>query len=84
MKVELVLAQRRHSCQRPSKRGACSSDGEKSLVMGRPASAGNRLLAALPSADLALLAPHIQKVSLEQDAVVDTGGRSTRPCLLSP
>ena len=42
--------------------------------MGRPASAGNRLLTALPPADLALLAPHIQKVSLEQDAVVIRAG----------
>jgi CRP-like cAMP-binding protein len=43
-------------------------------VMGRPASAGNRLLTALPPADLALLAPHLQKVSLEQDAVVIRAG----------
>src|SRR5947208_14047247 len=42
--------------------------------MGRPASAGNRLLNALPPADLALLAPHLQKVSLEQDAVVIRAG----------
>lgn len=42
--------------------------------MGRPASAGNRLLTALPAADLALLAPHLQKVSLEQDAVVIRAG----------
>jgi CRP-like cAMP-binding protein len=38
--------------------------------MGRPATGSNRLLAALPPADLALLSPHLQKVSLEQDAVV--------------
>ena len=37
-------------------------------MMERPASVGNRLLAALPSEDLALLAPHLQKVSLKQDA----------------
>ena len=42
--------------------------------MGGPASAGNRLLTALPPADLALLAPHLQKVSLEQDAVVIRAG----------
>jgi CRP-like cAMP-binding protein len=42
--------------------------------MGRPASAGNRLLTALPPADIALLAPHIQNVSLEQDAVVIRAG----------
>lgn len=42
--------------------------------MGRPANGGNRLLAALPPADLALLSPHLQKVSLEQDAVVVRSG----------
>ena len=42
--------------------------------MGRPANGGNRLLAALPPADLALLSPHLQKVSLEQDAVVVRAG----------
>lgn len=37
---------------------------------------GNRLLAALPPADFALLAPHLQKVSLERDAVLlRTGDR---------
>ncbi len=40
----------------------------------RPTSAGNRLLAALPPADFALLAPHLQKVSLEQDAVLLRSG----------
>ncbi|MGY3036311.1 CRP-like cAMP-binding protein [Bradyrhizobium sp. USDA 4354] len=43
-------------------------------MMERPASVGNRLLATLPSKDLALLAPHLQKVSLEQDAVVIRAG----------
>ena len=43
-------------------------------LMERPASVGNRPLAALPSEDLALLAPHLQKVSLEQDAVVAQSG----------
>ena len=42
--------------------------------MGRPANGGNRLLAALPPADLALLSPHLQKVWLEQDAVVVRSG----------
>jgi CRP-like cAMP-binding protein len=37
---------------------------------------GNRLLAMLPAADFGLLAPHLQKVSLEQDAVLlRTGDR---------
>jgi CRP-like cAMP-binding protein len=50
--------------------------GSAAHMMERPASVGNRLLAALPSKDLALLAPHLQKVSLEQDAVLaQSGGR---------
>ena len=48
--------------------------GTAAHMMERPASVGNRLLAALPSKDLALLAPHLQKVSLEQDAVVVQSG----------
>jgi len=48
--------------------------GAAAHMMERPASVGNRLLAALPSEDLALLAPHLQKVSLEQDAVVARSG----------
>jgi CRP-like cAMP-binding protein len=35
---------------------------------------GNRLLAALPPADLDLLAPHLRKVSLERDAVLVRSG----------
>ncbi len=45
-----------------------------SSMMERPTSAGNRLLAELPPADFALLAPHLQKVSLEQDAVLLRSG----------
>ena len=48
--------------------------GAAAHMMERPASVGNRLLAALPSKDLALLAPHLKKVSLEQDAVVAQSG----------
>ena len=48
--------------------------GASAHMTERRASVGNRLLAALPSADLALLAPHLQKVSLEQDAVVAQSG----------
>jgi CRP-like cAMP-binding protein len=48
--------------------------GSAAQMMERPASVGNRLLAALPSKDLALLAPHLQKVSLEQDAVLAQSG----------
>lgn len=43
-------------------------------MMERPASVGNRLLATLPSKDLALLAPHLEKISLEQDTVVARSG----------
>lgn len=42
--------------------------------MGRPNSAGNRLLAALPPADFGLLAPYLQKISLERDAVLLRSG----------
>ena len=48
--------------------------GTAAHMMERPASVGNRLLAALPSKDLALLAPHLRKVSLEQDAVLAQSG----------
>jgi hypothetical protein len=42
--------------------------------MERPPKGGNRLLAALPPTDLALLSPHLKQVSLEQDAVVVRSG----------
>src|ERR1700757_832409 len=48
--------------------------GSAAPMMERSAGIGNRLLAALPSKDLALLAPHLQKVSLEQDAVLAQSG----------
>ena len=35
---------------------------------------GNRLLAALPPADLDLLAPYFRKVSLDRDAVLARSG----------
>jgi CRP-like cAMP-binding protein len=43
-------------------------------MMDRPGIVGNRLLAVLPPADFGLLAPHLQKVSLEQDAVLLRSG----------
>src|ERR1700676_1164519 len=43
-------------------------------MMEHPIRVGNRLLAALPPADFALLAPHLQKVTLEQDAVLVRSG----------
>jgi CRP-like cAMP-binding protein len=42
--------------------------------MKRPTCVGNRLLAALPPADFGLLAPHLQQISLEQDAVLVRSG----------
>jgi CRP-like cAMP-binding protein len=44
------------------------------LMMKRHTSLGNRLLAALPPADLGLLAPHLKQVSLKQDAVLVRSG----------
>jgi CRP-like cAMP-binding protein len=43
-------------------------------MMKRHTGVGNRLLAALPPADLGLLAPYLQKVPLEQDAVLLRSG----------
>jgi CRP-like cAMP-binding protein len=43
-------------------------------MMEHPTGVGNRLLAALPPADFGLLAPHLRKVSLEQDAVLLRSG----------
>jgi CRP-like cAMP-binding protein len=43
-------------------------------MTGRPIGVGNRLLAALPPADFALLTPHFQDVSFEPDAVLVRSG----------
>ena len=43
-------------------------------MMDRSGSVGNRLLAMLPPADFGLLAPYLQKVSFEQDAVLLRSG----------
>jgi CRP-like cAMP-binding protein len=43
-------------------------------MMEHPIRVGNRLLAALPPADFALLAPYLQNVALEQDAVLVRSG----------
>src|SRR5260221_14296576 len=43
-------------------------------MMQRHTSVANRLLAALPPADLGLLAPYLQQVSLKQDAVLLRSG----------
>jgi len=43
-------------------------------MMKRHTSVGNRLLAALPPADLGLLAPYLKQASLKQDAVLVRSG----------
>jgi CRP-like cAMP-binding protein len=43
-------------------------------MMKRHTSVGNRLLAALPAADLGLLTPYLQQISLKQDAVLVRSG----------
>lgn len=43
-------------------------------MMDHATRVGNRLLAALPPADFALLAPHLRKVVLERDAVLVRSG----------
>ncbi len=43
-------------------------------MMKRHTSIGNRLLAALPPADLGLLAPYLRQISLKQDAVLVRSG----------
>lgn len=45
-----------------------------SPMMDHATKVGNRLLAALPPADFALLAPHLRKVVLERDAVLVRSG----------
>src|SRR6267154_437791 len=45
-----------------------------SPAVTRPGGIGNRLLAALPPADFDLLAPELETVALDQDAVVSRAG----------
>ena len=45
-----------------------------SPAVTRPGGIGNRLLAALPPADFDLLAPELEKVALDQDAVLSRAG----------
>lgn len=45
-----------------------------SPMMDHATKVGNRLLAALPPADFALLAPHLRKVALERDSVLVRSG----------
>jgi hypothetical protein len=43
-------------------------------MMKRHTSVGNRLLAALQTPDFGLLTPHLQQISLKQDAVLVRSG----------
>ena len=45
-----------------------------SPAVTRPGGIGNRLLAALPRTDFDLLAPDLEKVALDQDAVLSRAG----------
>jgi CRP-like cAMP-binding protein len=47
----------------------------------RPSGIGNQLLAALPAADLDLLAPELEMVALDRDAVVSRAGDQTEHVL---
>jgi CRP-like cAMP-binding protein len=51
----------------------------KTIVTVDRASIGNRLLAALPAADLGLLTPYFQKISFEPDAVLVRSGEELDP-----
>ena len=46
-------------------------------AMTHPSGVGNRVLAALPAADFALLAPELEMVALDRDAVVSRAGDQT-------
>ena len=50
----------------------------------RPSGIGNRLLAALPAADLDLLAPELEMVALDRDAVVSRAGAVGTLSVLGP
>ncbi|MHC4048572.1 Crp/Fnr family transcriptional regulator [Bradyrhizobium sp. 25ACV] len=49
--------------------------------MTHPSGIGNRLLAALPVADLGLLAPELEMVALDRDAVISRAGDQTEHVL---
>ena len=51
-------------------RRSSAARSQESIVTAHRAGTGNRLLAALPPADLGLLTPYFQKVSFEPDAVL--------------
>ena len=60
-------------------RRSLGAPSQGSIVTARRAGTGNRLLAALPAADLDLLTPYFQKVSFEPDAVLVRSGDELDP-----
>jgi CRP-like cAMP-binding protein len=60
--------------QESSAANRASVEGRSFPVMEHRTRVGNRLLAALPPADLDLLAPYLRRVSLERDAVLVRSG----------
>ena len=60
-------------------RRSLGAPSQGSIVTARRAGTGNRLLAALPAADLDLLTPYFQKVSFEPDAVLVRAGDELDP-----
>src|SRR3954452_5741588 len=58
----------------------CGGSFEEAAVT-LPGEIGNRLLAALPAADLDLLAPELEMVALDRDAVVSQAGDQTEHVL---
>ncbi|MGR4932150.1 hypothetical protein ACIPUD_35850 [Bradyrhizobium sp. CAR08] len=58
----------------------CGGSFEEAAVT-LPGEIGNRLLAALPAADLDLLAPELEMVALDRDAVVSKAGDQTEHVL---
>ena len=60
-------------------RRSSAARSQESIVTAHRAGTGNRLLAALPAADLDLLTPYFQKVSFEPDAVLVRSGDELDP-----
>lgn len=60
-------------------RGASGARSQAGIVTAHRAGIGNRLLAALPPADLGLLTPYFQKVAFEPDAVLVRSGDELDP-----
>jgi CRP-like cAMP-binding protein len=65
---------RREAWRQDILKSRASVEGRSFPMMEHATKVGNRLLAALPSADFALLAPYLQRLSLEQDSVLVRSG----------